>query len=539
MKRIDKIRIKNFKAFPELQEFDLKCKNLLVYGDNGSGKSSLYWALYTFLQSSEKTIDHVNKYFVRYVENDIDTFQSLRNIFSNEDESFIEIEMKSESPIRISQDNISDVLTASVKEANKASDFINYKLLQNFYNSTHKQELNLWNVFERDIFPFLQFPADGITYYEKLSNLCLCLPKDNNGQYYRRDSSFYAQYQQKIAHFNKNLSILLGNITVQANNFLRKKFDIVNIEIILEYTRELKWDADDCRSFTKPEIKLSIKNENICIHRPQSFLNEAVLSQIAISVRFGALLTRLASSDWKILVLDDMLISLDMSNRMKVSEIILEDDDLGDFQKIIMTHDKGFFDILKSRTNSLEWEYLNIYKDDTIRSKPIVKSDKTELEKAKEFFESNEFDACANYLRKETEKILKHYLKKELKNEFETLTSLIGRAKNAIESERLARFKKLFKYDNSLLEKLKIDLECDTDLSEAEKGRLRSIRHNIVNFMIQETTQQTKLTCLLDELSSIKDRILNPGSHGNSVPLYSQELQAAIHVVEQLHNLLS
>jgi AAA15 family ATPase/GTPase len=70
VKKIDKIRIKNFKAFSELQEFDLKGKNLLVYENNGSGKSSLYWALYTLLQSSEKTVDRINNYFAVYNEND-------------------------------------------------------------------------------------------------------------------------------------------------------------------------------------------------------------------------------------------------------------------------------------------------------------------------------------------------------------------------------------------------------------------------------------------------------------------------------------
>ena len=62
MKKINKITIQNFKAFPDLQTFGLNGKNLLVHGNNGSGKSSLYWALYTFLQCSEKDTDEINKY---------------------------------------------------------------------------------------------------------------------------------------------------------------------------------------------------------------------------------------------------------------------------------------------------------------------------------------------------------------------------------------------------------------------------------------------------------------------------------------------
>jgi AAA15 family ATPase/GTPase len=332
MKRIDKIWIKNFKAFPELQEFNLKGKNLLVYGNNGSGKSSLYWALYTLLQSSEKTVARVNDYFAVYDETNERTFQSLRNIFSQETDSFLEIELQGESPIKISQGNITNVQTSSVKEANKASDFINYKLLHNFYNSTHKQQLNLWKVFERDVFPYFLF--DRKTFDEKLNELYNNLPKRGK-KYYRRDNDNYTQYQGKIDDFNSNLQILIGQITIQANKVLKEKIEINDTEILLEYSKKLKWDENKSREFSDPVIKLSIKvkKDGVFVpnHRPQSFLNEAALTRIAISVRLGALLTRLASSDWKILVLDDMLISLDMSNRMIVSKIILEDSDLYDF----------------------------------------------------------------------------------------------------------------------------------------------------------------------------------------------------------------
>lgn len=52
--KIQKIEVCNFKGFRSDYLFDLNaaCKNLLAYGENGSGKSSLYWALKLFLKSS-------------------------------------------------------------------------------------------------------------------------------------------------------------------------------------------------------------------------------------------------------------------------------------------------------------------------------------------------------------------------------------------------------------------------------------------------------------------------------------------------------
>ena len=53
--RITEIEIKNFKAFYGTYRIDLRKsgKNLLIYGENGSGKSSLYFALKLFLESGE------------------------------------------------------------------------------------------------------------------------------------------------------------------------------------------------------------------------------------------------------------------------------------------------------------------------------------------------------------------------------------------------------------------------------------------------------------------------------------------------------
>ena len=64
MKRIDKIHINNFKFFPDSQPIKIEGKNILLYGENGSGKSSIYWALYTLLECSEKNdITKIRKYF--------------------------------------------------------------------------------------------------------------------------------------------------------------------------------------------------------------------------------------------------------------------------------------------------------------------------------------------------------------------------------------------------------------------------------------------------------------------------------------------
>lgn len=94
MKRIKELRIQNFKAFQKEEVFDFgkKGKNVLVYGNNGSGKSSFFWALYTLLQSSTKEDTGIKKYFEKYVASNTDTHQTLKNVFMDEEEeSFIKL----------------------------------------------------------------------------------------------------------------------------------------------------------------------------------------------------------------------------------------------------------------------------------------------------------------------------------------------------------------------------------------------------------------------------------------------------------------
>ena len=74
--------------------------------------------------------------------------------------------------------------------------------------------------------------------------------------------------------------------------------------------------------------------------------NEAKLTAIALSVRF-ALLNIEKPADGRFLALDDMLISLDMSNRAKVVDFLLK---ISDKYKIyLFTHDRAFFEHFKER----------------------------------------------------------------------------------------------------------------------------------------------------------------------------------------------
>ncbi|MDN5936587.1 MAG: AAA family ATPase, partial [Nitrosospira sp.] len=77
--RIERIEIKDFRGFPGIYELKLgrPGHNLLVYGENGSGKSSLFQALRLFFASSEFT----------------GSIQEYRNEFTKSDEVLVKLEL--------------------------------------------------------------------------------------------------------------------------------------------------------------------------------------------------------------------------------------------------------------------------------------------------------------------------------------------------------------------------------------------------------------------------------------------------------------
>ncbi|MEX2335805.1 MAG: AAA family ATPase [Fulvivirga sp.] len=569
MKKIKEIKIQNFKAFQQEQVFPVNGKHVLVYGNNGSGKSSLFWALYTLLQSSIKDDDGVKKYFKKYVASNKGTHQTLKNVFMDENEdSFIKLttidtETKHEENFTISHDviNTNNDADTLIQELNIASDFINYKLLHNFYKASHKQEVNIWPVFERDIFPFM---TDGTQNWleDIIKAPTLDVPRTPMG--YVVSSGRKTSYEEQLRLLNEKIQSLLDEISGHANTFLKEHFfegkDVVRVS--LSFEKKFKFDLvknkiwqDTMQGWRHDQLHIKLGVEIYdettpskwrAIKRVQSFLNEAQLTRIAIGIRIGALRTRpLAGARFKILVLDDMLISLDLSNRMDVVRIILNKQEKEDlkffdgFQKFILTHDKGFFNLIRRNTDEEEWVYFNFNKDEKDSSAPKIKKDNTPLQKAIKNFEENEFDACGNELRKEAEAILTEYLDpnmKKLNGDFETLSSKLEKAFNFLNHKRHQNFTQRFLLDMDIakIKKIKTDYSEDGALTPEDKASLDSIKARLFDFLIEFNEKKNRKELLITETKDILDRIMNAASHHSENPLHREELKNAISKMVEL-----
>ena len=347
-----------------------------------------------------------------------------------------------------------------------------------------------------------------------------------------------------------------------ANDFLKKHFyennDVIKIDLqfnkkftLQNIDKNLWTDGHDPIRHSELHIKLVVEqfmldNTWKPLERVQSFLNEAQLTRIAIAIRIGALRSRVQQGvDFKILVLDDMLNSLDMSNRVDVMRIILNkknNPELGYFdtyQKIILTHDKGFFNLLQRHTDDDEWVYYKFTKDETKNESPKVKKDLTHMQKAQKYFDEDEFDVCGNELRKEAEDIFTNFLDpemKKIKDDFEALSKKIEKAYNILLQSKHQKFKNIFSDNHLGIEKIrKIDTDVDTDenLTDEEKISIKTLRQNLHEFLYELIESRDTKERHIAHTKEILDRVLNAASHHSENPLHREELKDAIaHMIE-------
>ena len=420
MQRISKVTLTNFKFFYGSVDLDFNRKNILLLGENGSGKSSIYWGLYTFLQSVFKTKDiDIQKYF------NLANPQNLINRFAAEDaQSSIVVEFEDDDETKtvktISFPTINTKTGSFVREMTSTSDFINYRLLLSIYNFSHRDQIDLFPLFEWDIFMFITFSGN-----RNANDLWQHLANGMQPRTPMRHPDYIA-FQQTITAFNTEFNTYLGTIIERANEYLQQEFK-EDFKIKFQYV-PCTYDAFVVGSTTKrdhesipPKILLTVDfaharfdNGSSTIDRPHSFLNEARLTSIALSIRFAILDEKYIEVAPKILVLDDLLISLDMSNRDTVLDLILKE--FKKYQLIIMTHDRLFFELAKHKITKLkdqEWKYLEMY--GTVRDgipQPFITPSETYLEKAKKYYCLKDYEAAGNFLRKEAESFCKEFLPK-------------------------------------------------------------------------------------------------------------------------------
>lgn len=540
MKRLNSIQIQNFKIFNQLVTIPVEQKHVLVWGVNGSGKSSLYWSLYTFLQCSGKAVDEEKKYFDKGDE-------SLHNIYAPADlESFIKLGFKEpgeeEEVVELSSttDGTKDELIRSV---NSGSEFITHRLLLNFYNYRNSQQIDLFPIFYRDIFPYFNTPR-GNSFQSILKKIEQSLNIETPSNLNAWVKEFNDGVEDLI------LSIRRGDASKFYNDNLSYKGEKIDIQVHFSELLEIKGIKGN-RKIKEPVIRLQAKlkpdgNPETEIQRPQSFFNEARINAIALAIRFVLMENRPPVTTVKFLVLDDLLISLDMQNRVKIIKLILNQF-AEKYQLFIFTHDKGFYNEVLRQIESQKqnWLVMQLYEPKGIGENPKIDYlDEGYIAMADSAFLRRDFEACALYLRKETEAILVKFLDPEMElfwkqKDWIGLADFIARTRKKLDTYATNDFARFVNQTitKEELELLKSDLgePVDTAESKALIGRLNTYRQRLYSFIIAEKDLRINpIYEIVDDIKGIKDRVLNPGAHAGDAPFFEEEIAEAIDKIKLL-----
>jgi energy-coupling factor transporter ATP-binding protein EcfA2 len=551
--RLHSISITNFKAFRDFR-LNLEGRHLLIYGANGAGKSSLYWALYTFLQSAKKPRNGIAKYF------DPDAQENLLNIHEQKAEqpksgeialTLRDAQTRNDTTYRISQIDHGTFNHPTILKGDLASDFITYRFFFGFSHFRNSQAFDLWPLFETEILPFCVSTSGGNPL--QMWDVIKSEAPNPLGLSGVAGTNAYDLFRRKTDAFATVLSEVIESISTLAQQFYDEHFsadDPAKVDLKLGVTTIPRafGSTQSTFIFTKPVILFGIQIGGEEIKRPQSFLNEAKLTQLALSVRFAASLVNLHESDLKLLVLDDLLVSLDMSNRMKVVDILLSDT-FANYQKIILTHELGFFREFRRRIGSshADWRFVRLQGNAARNIE--VKSEKNDLEKAEDYLNGYDIEEAAMFLRKAAEDTAKRYREWAEgaalpPGQFFSLTENLRAARNKLlEDIPATLYKNILKntsveHRGLLFSADDTDLDNDATLQPADKGRLKSKRRDLRNVLNHEGWKKMEAVEAIDRVLEMTERVLNPASHGNTAPLYEEEVRGAMQVIEQLVQVL-
>ena len=464
--RITDIEIKNFKVFYGTYQINLRKtgKNLLIYGENGSGKSSLYFALKLFLESGDDPSHR---------------FENDQNIFI-EDPGYIKLSLRADPQSRKEiyewSESVKETDTEIIREASKAKGFLDYKSLL----ETHYAHRNSDTV---DVFDLLVETLLANTVNIEGRNLADDWTDIKPPFQPQITASEIARLERLVENFNNELANRLAELQPKASEILGKFGH--NVALNFDFPG-VKYNREN-RTLDNQQIFLTVELFDRNIPEHHRFLNEARLSAIAIAIYFSAILIQ-PESDLKVLALDDVLIGLDMSNRLPVLNIL--DEYFPDYQIFLTTYDKAWYEIVKQRTSDAEWEYAEFYSKKTDEFEiPIHVQDRPYLEKAKAYFDANDYKACVIYLRTAFEAAIKKFCEKE--------NLQVRYHENPKELQ-----------SNDFWEPIK-KMEIDDGTP----------------FLGQE---------LIDEIELYRSIILNPLSHSRIVPVVRKEISDAIEAVEKL-----
>lgn len=413
MKRITKIFIENYKAYLSRHVIDLPngC-NLLVYGENGSGKSSFVKAVMHYLSSSvKKDLSYQHNYYM------LDKPGTIQISFADYDEVSHTIVPETEVLYKSSSDKEnSDNDIDFIKDAAVTTGSLDYlSLLQVFLVGDNKDKffdfviVNLLGDF------ISVFTGATNTFYKRWSQLQdILLVKSKT-----RNMKIHKKGLADLQIFESDLRSTLNKVFADVNSMLRTYFPHFGLEVQFELAHmTVTYGKGRANWHINKGFTLKVTKDGTAIDNYKMVLNEARLSAISICL-YLASNKLIPKNELKLLLLDDIFIGIDSSNRLPFLRLL--SDYFASYQIILLTYDRNWYNLARTYLTgnvSQEWITKEIYNSETVVDgqsyfDPLVINGETPYEKASSYLYSRDhpdYPASANYYRKFIEKLYASYI---------------------------------------------------------------------------------------------------------------------------------
>lgn len=411
--RIQSIEVTNYKAFLGSYKIAVDGKNLFIYGENGSGKSSLYYALKDFFQSSIEDID----------------LAELENVFvrpGKEGKTAVKVTFKPDnqgqrrSKAYSWNSAVNDTRLAgdtSIRDGNRLKSFLTYKHLLAIHHLKKDEVINLFDLLANGVLKHFKYSLTG---GKELGELWADVGEAigrNTGREYPITRK-KADVNATVTAFNEAFGELFKpNSPEYILDHTKPILNYFNHHIQLNLRFSQVRPNSDYSAIEGAEVRVELSYAGKQIDKPHLFLNEARLSAIAISIYLGMIKRHVQGIPCKVLFLDDIFIGLDIANRLPLLSIL--ETEFPDYQIFITTYDKPWFEyargflVGKSAWKTMEF-YAQTCKDGI--DIPVIIDNQDFITTAEHHLHQCDYKAAAVYTRSAFEKLVRKYCEKKRKS---------------------------------------------------------------------------------------------------------------------------
>lgn len=511
------VELQNFKYHKSIK-LDCQGKNLLVYGENGAGKTSIYKAIYSVLyyhkdkkvRSGDFRDQHINKSFVaESLAVDVE-FDKAGKTISRTDEGV----------------QGGKIIKAAPKTSGKLYEMYPESNANIFMFEARDLDALLEGRFNEQISRHFGNEFEFEVIYRDLTVL-LSSGKENT----QSESEYQKVLRDLKLELDKIYKQKIGSLIEEEklNKILTHQFHWQDKVVFNIEASEIDFSSHPYK-FSPPKVKLYLEKD-VQETDVTEYLNEAKLKVLALTVYLCGIIKQ-PTKETNVLVLDDFVNSLDMANRRFIVDALLSN--LADYQLLIFTHNIHFYELIKRviRNFSEEgcWSFQKLI--DFSEGADFVLDTSNYLQQAKERLNNGDFEASANYLRKQFELIC--HKQEELLNlgRREELSVLLGELKRGGEF-----YKTPHKLVNDLIKIFnKINIDATSQRLSAHIGIAKEFNNKVesMKFVKGENTR------LLKEITLMKDILLNPASHSNQfIPIHKSECEYAYKLLEKITDKLN